>query len=336
MTLPLLIVLLSFNVSLAQQYILFEKFKGVNKTQLGPDLYLFQNNIELQNRDTTLSIFNLYFSIDTLKTYGLQLKLLGEAQKDINKLENDILVTLIPLTKPGEKLRFKKLSRNDIRSLSILSNQDLLSKAVNALSLKLNNNRLSALRSLDYNLIIKEGNDYYSIEQTVYLEFNIIYIARSFLPNEYKDGVLNIAKPPYNKTYTWSDIEKFGPLSYQHVWEQLGNRNYISSIDESYSRKPIFHFWKLTRNSSNLVDINRKIVYPGFEGLNNFYFLEKVGIINCNVDVFYSVRKKESHGEPMKMDIAFINSLPPIAFQVAIAKYFKPKGITIIEEDTSY
>src|SRR5690606_13033558 len=134
--------------------------------------------------------------------------------------------------------------KKDFNDLKIETNDLLLKKAATAIYAHINNNPYPPmLKTLGYHLIIKEGDNYFKVEQPVFTEYNIVYTDAWYFPNQYKEGVLNIAYPPYNKMYDMLELRKTAALQYGHVRRQLAGRTYLSTIDTSFSSKPIFHYW---------------------------------------------------------------------------------------------
>lgn len=319
----LVVLILFSSISQAQQTIVFEKQLGIQKKRVLPNLWLFQNDINLVAQDTTLSIFNLYYSPDSTTTYGLNLPALLESKTDVKKLMNDILITAIPLVKPGEKLSFTKLSTTEIKNLNIADHTKLLSQAIPVLysNITSRNYSLPSIKTMQYDLVIKVKNEYLKVNQPVVVLYYIIYPENAYFPNQFKDGVLNVGRLSFAKEYAYKDFEKIASeVKQSYIWNELTGRVYIAKIDTSYSLNPIYHYWEFLGRGPRMFSIKNRTIGRGQPVLGNFQFLEKVGIINCTLDFFLKSKWAQNMGEccwnePASFKIISINSLDPKVFR---------------------
>lgn len=108
-------------LSYGQQYILFERQITLNQKKLTTNIFLSQNESKLKSNDTTLFIFNYYFSSDTSGNPPLNIKQLEKNNQNLQFLGNDVLITAVPLIKPGDQLKLTRITSKDFSMLDLFS-----------------------------------------------------------------------------------------------------------------------------------------------------------------------------------------------------------------------
>lgn len=331
-------IIMLTKISQGQEYILFEKQQSLNHKMIVPGIFLSQNDVLLKHGDTTLTVFNFYFYNDKTDVWGLDLKALEDSQKDISLLRNDVLICAVPLIKPGEQLQYIKLTPAELEKLKIISIKELLLNTVPSLFTHVTTRKASmpSLKSLKYDLIIKDGTDYFKVIQPVLVSQFIIYSAEWYFPNHFKDGVLNASYPNYIKTYNMQDFDKIdNEVRRSFIWRELQNRIYVSKIENIKAYHPIYHYWEFPGRGARRFSIKDRIFDQAHPGLGSFDFLPKIGVLNCTL---YFYLQRETHGEmaeccenhPTSLKITSINSLNPETFYSKYRDSF-PKNIRFIE-----
>lgn len=323
-----LLLILSFKLSTkAQEYIVFEKQKGINSKLILPELSLSQNDIVLKSVDTNVYIFNfLYKGTDKLKWGNINPIL--QKYDDPNKpFIDNILITAVPIVKPGEKIILKKITKEDFSKVKQVTNEELLIRSLPDLYIHLTKTganqprfytKMPTLKTLEYRLIIKDENVYYEIQQKVLVtKFNLGYLG-AYFPNQFKDGFLNYLEnySPLNsrrllKTYRYQELQdKIKEMRETPLKNLIYDRIYLSSIDTMPSlKKYVFNYWEYPNGDGDIETIYLKPAKLAqyHPSLGSFSFLPRIGIINCTLD--YYLKNKVLFDQKINFQIMSINSL---------------------------
>ena len=292
----LVIALFSTRVVKAQEYLVFERQKGINKKKIVHNLSLSQNEVELNSGDTILNIFNWYFTL-----------------KDNNELLNQVIVTATPLIRPNDQLNLKKISKGEYNSLNILNAKALLERSLTDLKKHLGTrtNLMPPLKTISLGLIIKDDSAYYMVQQKVLVSQFTVITAPWYFPNEFKNGVLNINTQ--TKTYQLSEIRqietemKQKKLSYNFL-NKIYNKIYVSSVNNNFGiNAPIYNFWEFPNDDVESSLLNLPQLHEFNLGLGSFDFLPNIGVINCSLDVY--LKNTILFNQKPQFNITNINSI---------------------------
>lgn len=301
-----------------ESYLIFEKHIGINKEIISPNLFVSQNDIQLKKKDTTMQIFNFLYTTDRLKFKWGDINSSLKKFDDYKATLSNILITAVPLIKPGEKLILKKLNRKELALLKITTHKNLLEKSLPDLYVHFteHSNNMPSLKTLDLGLIIKDGDNYFKVQQKVLTTKYILYYTQAYFPNQFKDGSLIIpndyslvSNKPFLKTYQLTDIQKMlnelkGTLIINEIYDKI----YLSSVIEMPNLKEyIFNFWEFPNGDVESIFLNPVKLKQYHPGLGSFSFLNKIGVINCSLD-FY-LYNKVLFNQKETFEIITINSL---------------------------
>ncbi|MXV49948.1 hypothetical protein GS399_03115 [Pedobacter sp. HMF7647] len=305
----LFFAIISFEAS-GQSYMIFEVNKGINLKKISERVSVSENVIELQAADTTLSIFNFYFTTNNFKKTGFDKEGLTKSKSGIDYLQNDVLVSIVPLIKPGETLRIKNLTYKELQKLKAIKPEELLTMAIARLTKSIDDRNYSrpSLKTLEFNLIIKDGNAYHLIEQIPLTTFFVTCSEPWYFPNQFKDGVLNIAEANYLKAYSFSDLKKIINQTYAgYIANELKGRIYLEKIDilKDISSAPVYHYWEYPGAGPWQFSIKNRTISSSHPGLGSFLFLEKIGVVNCTLDFYLNENWKKNFGECCQDSIHF-------------------------------
>lgn len=312
-----ILILLIFwsTICCSQKNILFQKHHGLNTTKISSKISLSQNQVVLKSADTTLHIFNFYFSSDSLTVSNLNYKELVANHKEQAYLPNDVVITAVPIILKGDTLRYKKLNKTDIGASEVVSNQELLKIYFDKLYVHATSREFSmpSLKTLAYNLIIQDGDEYFMVAQPVLLVSHFVSADLWYFPNEFKSGVLN-ASHRFSKTYRMDDFERMNAESpYAFVWRQLFDRIYISEVEnENLFGLRMFHYWELLNGDTESIYSETKDLKQYHPGLGSFSFIPKIGIVNCTLD--YYLKGKILFDQQCELEAVSINGLTPNSF----------------------
>jgi hypothetical protein len=303
------VLLFGFKLSsTAQEYILFEKHKGINSKEVSAGLMLAQNNIELKVGDTSLTIFNFYYTPQYTTVFD---NLGKKIPALLDEVKNKILVSAVPLIKPGEQLQLKKLSESEFNQLNIINNNQLFERSVIDLNKHFYPRKYSmpALKTLQYQLIIKEGANFYLVIQPTLVSQFILGASLWFFPNEFINGVLNTN--PAVKMYQFKDIEVIEKELMSNkdrtiLFPKITNKIYVSGIDEkSGFKRPVFSYWEYHDGGVESTLFNIPKLHEANLGLGSFSFLQDIGIINCTLDAY--LKRKILYNQKQTFNIISIN-----------------------------
>jgi hypothetical protein len=179
-------------------YIVFEDNDRLDTVQEGR-FKLLSTHVKLirgSKAEKRFDIFNLYFSPNSFRAFGLDRKALVKGYSDFRQIENDVLITLTPLT---DSLSFKttKLKSDEINNLHLVQWGDLLQEAVTSLCSSFSVNDISQeytfkpIKTKGYKMLIKRNNVYYRVDSPVLTEFYLIDVASYLFPDGYHYGEIN-------------------------------------------------------------------------------------------------------------------------------------------------
>lgn len=172
---------------------------------------------------------------------------------------------------------------------------------------------MPALKTIEYNLIIKEGKEYFKVEQPVLVVYNLIGNDLWYFPNQFKDGLLNVSYR-YTKRYHLSDFTKIrNETKNDFIWKELHDRTYIADVSNQNDFKfPIFEYWEFPNGDSKSIILNPKELKQYHSGLGSFSLLPHVGIVNCTLD--YYLKGRILFNQKSNFKITSINTLTPERF----------------------
>ncbi len=305
----ILFLFFSFGISsIAQEYILFEKHNGLNSKEISAGLILSQNNIELKVGDTILAIYNWYYTPQNAAVW----KDIGRKPVVLlDEVMNKTLITAVPIIKPGEQLQLKKLSESEFNQLNIINNNQLFERSVIDLNKHFYPRKytMPPLKTLQYQLIIKDGTNYYLVVQPTLVSQFILGASLWYFPNEFINGVLNTN--PAVKMYQFKDIEMIekelmSKKDRTLLFPKITNKIYVSSVDEkSGFKRPVFSYWEYHDGGVESTLFNIPKLHEANLGLGSFSFLQDIGIINCTLDAY--LKKKILYNQKQTFNIISIN-----------------------------
>ena len=314
----LMILLGLSGVGHAQQYIIFERQTTINQKEIAKGIFLSQNEVMVKSKDTTLSIFNLYFSSDTSDLYPLNSKNIADNSKSISFLNNDIVITAVPLVKPGEQLQYKEISSAELAGFEIIKPLEILKKELPDLYIHATQRyyTMPSLKTLNYRLIIKDKGKYYFVKQPVLLVTNLVCSDLWYFPTEFKDGVLN-ASTKFSKSYRMPDFKKMAAeTGSSFLWKELQNRIYLGDVDKNSDFGiPVYSYWEFLSGDAISILSEKNNLKQYQPGLGSFTLLPKFGIVNCTLDYYLKNKLPEYPGSSPKstFDIISVNNLSPKA-----------------------
>ncbi|RZL45960.1 MAG: hypothetical protein EOP00_16445 [Pedobacter sp.] len=315
------VILLSFSIlAKSQQYLVFEKQNGINSKFVINGLSVSQNDIELKNADTTLTIYNWYYKGEKTKLINQLAKRFSEIRKN-EELKNDIIFTAVPIIKQGEKLIKQKITKREFDELNKVSDTTLLKNSIADLYLHLTtrNYDMPSLKTLEYGLIIKDGNDYFKVLQNVLFVKQIAVAGYWYYPNQFRDAVLSI-HPWFVKTYKMADFDQFKKdvdNMPTRIKDEIKGRIYCANVDKNSSfEKYIFSFWEYPYDDVQSIYQHPKKLKQYHPGLGSFDFIQNIGVLNCTMD--YYLKNKVLYNQKSNLKIEMINGLP---FKKFVAEY---------------
>jgi hypothetical protein len=311
------------------QYILFEERPPFDTVNLAPFKLLY-NHVKLSTSkgNPGLEIFNLYFSKFNFQSYGLDGNAFFEAVTDYRKLQNDVLITVTPLT-DSLKFNLVKISENDVQHLRVLKSEDILQLGIKELyrtftadGIQHDKNR-GFIKTFRYKLLIKKGNAYYRLDVPVLTEYYLIDKANYLFPVQYHYGEINVMAKGQTRYFDGQDI--FDILQEYRSYSpraQLLLRTYLSKV-KTENGLNIYTYW----------------TYPGNDilGIGKFQFIEGVGIINGSFGSYFDKHfiislenniygTLDDFNGPMRLTTQSINGLSLKAYEDKINKA-RPPGM---------
>ncbi|HTK21555.1 MAG TPA: hypothetical protein VL442_18680 [Mucilaginibacter sp.] len=268
-------------------YIVFEDNDRLDTVQEGR-FKLLSTHVKLirgSKAEKRFDIFNLYFSPNSFRAFGLDRKALVKGYSDFRQIENDVLITLTPLT---DSLSFKttKLKSDEINNLHLVQWGDLLQEAVTSLCSSFSVNDISQeytfkpIKTKGYKMLIKRNNVYYRVDSPVLTEFYLIDVASYLFPDGYHYGEINVAEPSLTNYVTGPMIDSIlrhnpsGTKNGYYPMETISRRTYLSSYNKQDSCN-IYTYWAYP------VGLN------GLSGIGRFQFIQGIGIVNGTYSSFF-------------------------------------------------
>ncbi|WP_199118586.1 hypothetical protein [Pedobacter sp. ASV28] len=289
-TLSIFIISLAISISVySQEYIVFEEQKGANSRELLQGLKLSLNSVELDSGDTSITLYNWFFSPQV----GFNWKSLSPSLSILSqKLLNNLVIVAAPIGQTERRKSFRKLSAQELEKLEVITIDTLLGRSL----LDLNKHTLPRtvymppLKTIQYGLIVKRGQDFYLIQSPILITYFVVSYEPVYFPNEFRNGTLAIN--PNNATYdfkTIDNIEKeFRKKELPHKWlEKIVDRVYLSNIDLMVPlNKSIFSFWEYPNEDVMSSLLNLKNLHEFNMGLGSFQYIDGIGIVNATLDTF--------------------------------------------------
>lgn len=310
----LLILLLNSSLySYSQEFVLFSRHQGIPWKKITPQIILSENEVTVGAKDTTVSIFNLYYTSDSTRLYHLQSKDLKLQKNGLKALSNDILITLVPLVSPGESLRLKKITNNEFKKLNVVSHTQLLSKALPKLYAHATQDlyTMPSLKSREYHLVIQENGNHYLVEQPVISVIHLICADNWYFPNQFKEGIISVAQS-HMKAYTIGDIRNIQTESNNNLEtrKQVYNRIYFSGMDKtSVPGLSVYNYWEMLNDDAWSIKVIKGDIKQYHPGLGSFSFLPKIGIVNCTLD--YYLKGEIRYNQRNNFKIQSVNGFSP-------------------------
>lgn len=283
------IVLLTISISVySQEYIIFEEKNTINSREVVSGLNLSLNNINLMAGDTSINLYNWFFSPQLgfkWKSVSANLSILSP------KLLNNLIIVAVPINQ-NEQKNYRKLSIQELKELKIISIDSLLERALHDLNRHMQPRTvlMPPLKTLQYGLILKRNNAFYLVHSPILVAYFVVSHEPTYFPNEFRNGVLSINQKNANYDYkTISDIEKeLRRNKLPHKWlEKIVNRIYLSHVDTTSSfHKPIFSFWEYPDEDVISSLLNLKQLHEFNMGLGSFQFIDGIGVVNATLDTF--------------------------------------------------
>lgn len=315
--LSIIAIWLSLNLpTYSQKAILFDRTKGYSNTLILPGIFLSQNEAEVKRGDTTINIFNFYFSSDTLNTHPLNADKVYKNDQ-LTTLYNDIVISAIPIVTPGTKLKLKQISEETYKNMKVMSKEGMLRFVLPSLRTHATTrqHQMPSLKYSDFSLIIKHNGVYYQVEHPVFVTTNLVCNDQWYFPNQFRDGILNVNEE-FTKSY---DISYFTNIAREtkrqdFVERELTARIYLSKINRDNPFKMyVFDYWEFLNGDSQSIHMNLQKLKQYHPGLGSFSFLPKVGVINCTLD--YYLTGKIRVNQQVTYDHIILNRLSPQQFE---------------------
>ncbi|WP_316792835.1 hypothetical protein [Pedobacter frigoris] len=276
----------------------------------------------MKSGDTTLHLFNYYFTSHPKDLTPLNVKELSKSIQGLKYVYNDILVTAVPIIKPGDTLKYTQIDPQKISSLTIIDKLALLKQAIAPIyaHATTRNFEMPALKTLEYNLIIKQGKQYFKISQPVLVVYNLICNNMIYFPNQFKDGILT-ASDKYSKGYNMGDFKEIADETKNaFIWKELENRTYLSeTVRNNPFNLKIFSYWEFLNADVESIKLNPAVLKQYHPGLGSFDLLPKVGIVNCTMD--YYLTGKILFNQKSRFKIMTVNGKTPQSF----GKLYQPE-----------
>ena len=318
---PVLCLLLISLTKLSAQtsgYIVFEDRSGIDTVNVG-SFKMLNNHVELERGNKSFHIFNLYFSKHNFRCYGLDRKAFTEANDDFHRIENDVLITLTPLTDSLER-KMTPIATDDVERQHLIKPEDLLQEAIKNLFGSFSRNDIARKGSLPeiikttrYKMLIKRGGKYFRINAPILTEYYLIDAANYLFPDQYHYGEINASTPGQTRYVTGEIVDSIlhrnssGTANSYFPVETIARKTYLSSYCAE-DGCAIFTYW----------------VYPsrlnGPLGIGRFQFIVGIGIVNGTYGTFFDrnfimhlennlVTTVDDYNGPLVMKIKSINGL---------------------------
>lgn len=333
-TLLLFIFLLAGLFANGQEYIVFEQQNSLNHKAVAEELSLSQNDVVIKSGDTTVQIFNLFYSSSAI------LYKWSKVSQSLAKFEdlklpaiNNILLTAVPLIKPNEQLTLKKLTQKEFSALKIATDSSLIKDALPDLVTLLSGKWYNppSLKTWQYGLVIKNNGEYYQVQQKVLVTKYTIAYTDAYFPDQFLRGLLVYTDVPLSSTskqiikpYRYAEIQKIlAQMKSTQLTVDVYDKTYISSVSNiSGLKTPVFNYWEFPYYNGDVqsIQLNPSRIAQYHPGLGSFAYLKDIGIINCSLD--YHFKKKIAYDQSLNFKIVAINSLPLNKF---VALYNKQK-----------
>ncbi|HVS92230.1 MAG TPA: hypothetical protein VHE59_09375 [Mucilaginibacter sp.] len=306
---------LTFMHSSAQNndYIVFEELSGIDTLHEGP-FKLLNNDVELSRNGKSFHIFNLYFSKHNFRAYGLDRKAFTKAYDDYKQIENDVLITLTPLTDSLEQ-KMTRLSTNELAGLHLFKPDNLLQNVIKNLYGAFSKNDIKPdglsglVRTTRYKMLIKRNGTYYRVDAPILTEYYVIDKASYLFPDGYHYGEINVASKVATKYVTGNIIDSIlhhnpsGTFNSYYPRMTIEDRTYLSACVSTDSCN-IYTYWS----------------YPP-KGIGRFQFIEGIGIVNGTYNAFFDknfiihvendlITPDNDYNGPFVMKIKSVNDLP--------------------------
>jgi|GEM_PF-2481776 len=316
-TLKIVLLLLLPLTTIAQEkYILFEDGHAFDTVKVG-SFKLLNNHVTLSldsESRRAFNILNLYFSKYDFKAHGLDSKAFSLAINDGDRLNNDVLITLTPLT---DSLGNKIKKMGSLKNLEILRPEELLQIAIRNLHRCFTENDVAkddipgVIKSLKYRVIIRKRNSYYLVTAPVLTEFYLIDRQSYLFPSQYHYGEINIGDRSQTTYFNGFDIDSIlhktmsGTSNDYYPIRTIARKTYISS-GGSVDGLNSYTYWSFPTYTG------------GLPGIGRFQFIEGVGIINGTYGNYFDKHflvtlennnLLEDHNGPFRMKVLTINGL---------------------------
>ncbi|MEJ2882264.1 hypothetical protein [Pedobacter sp. GR22-6] len=297
----------------SQQYIVFERKQTLTWKPVVNQILLAQNEVLTKHGDTSLSIFNLYFTSDTVDIGRLNSDTLRKEGNRLTSLSSDVLFTMVPMITPGDQLKLKKISKNEVAALNVLSHEQVLKNIIPKLATvsEAALYEMPSLKSKDFRLIIKMRDAYFLVEQQVLSVAQVVSHVDWYFPNQFKDAVIPYSLT-YQKAYRFKDIENFRKdfRDIKLIRQQIQNRIYFSGVDTAnVFHLPIYNYWESLNDDAMSIMFSSQKLEQFQPGLGSFGFIAKIGIVSCTLD--YYLKKEILFDQPQNFKVISVNGLDP-------------------------
>lgn len=306
--------------SYSQEYIIFKKQKGFNKTAVLREIDLSQNYVQSEFPDTIIDIYNYYFTSNHDVLPQLGSFEIEQQNSQLTHLAVDFVVSAVVARKTGTDVSTKVLSKDEVSKLNVFSQQQFLETFYAKAKHQMGSRKpgMPFNRTLEYKLIIHDGDRYLLIDQPVLLTWYLVCATDWYFPNQFQAGVLN-ASPKFVKFYRLSDFTKIISESPYKVLKQFHDRVYpFKKDDVNDFGFSLFSYWEyLNADAGYMIS---SLFYKNYHlGLGTFTLLPKVGIVSCSLRS--SILETNMPTDISNHKILAINGVKPIEFKQLLQKY---------------
>ncbi|MES2827094.1 MAG: hypothetical protein V4687_03030 [Bacteroidota bacterium] len=316
------LLILSVSSARAQDYILFKRTGGLKWQNVNSNTLLRQIEVLTNKGDTSLSIFNLYFTSDSVRFRSLQIQSQSPKAGITEPINNDILITIVPLVSPGKTLDLKEISAEEFKSIKVLSHDQILGAVIPKFKLHADRKiyTLPSLKSLKYQLVIQEGKKFFVVKQKVLFVSQLICADTWYFPNQFKEAIFPFSSR-FMKAYSVKDIDRFrdGFGDDVIIRQQVQNRIYYSGPSTNNELGlPVYNYWEILNDDAFSIKFMITDLEQYHPGLGSFSFLPKMGIVACTLDYYLTGVIKLD--QPLNFKISSINRLSPQKIKEIVKK----------------
>ena len=308
------------------KYILYDDSGKFDLTNIA-GVKLLSTHIILSKDGTEekwFNIFNLYYTTNNFKPFGLDRQALAKSFDDFHEFKNDVLVTMSPLTDGLEKNQ-TKLSPADLNKLTILSYADLLQEAIKALYLSFSVNDIKReystrpIKTLQYKLLIKRNGDYFRVNCPVLVEFYLIDAESNLFPDGYHYGEINLASEQQTTYVSGTIVDSIlhknpsGTNNSYYPRRFIGRRTYPSARIRKDSCD-VYTYWTYPIGLDGVMGIGRFQFIPGIGVINGTYtsYFDKNFITHLENNI---IKPSDDYNGPFLMKVKSINGITLKAFE---------------------